>query len=193
MNYFKEDHLNESAFAFYLNKENSSKDEYVPIQRHIESCEQCLFEYHELQDMLFEVEGNKQNHSSKFTSFLKYAAAIAIIMSSYAIYQNSNSELIYGENLKYEHMIADNLRSEIILNTPEAITKLKTKAVFTFDKIKDSSLEIIIVNLNDKIVLRKKAINNQIEFSADEFDSGVYYWKIETANDILKVGKFIID
>ena len=193
MNYFDNQHLNEAGFAYYLNKENAEKDIYLELQSHIESCEKCNFEYQELNDLMLEINHTDIKKVAKLNILLRYAAVLVLLYSSYLIYQQSTEQFVYGENFKYENMIDDELRSKKILKTPESTTYLKSKALFEFDTATKNAIEVIIVSVDDQTILRKKVQNNKVEFFANEFTKGVYYWKIETESDILKVGKFIVD
>ena len=55
----------------------------------------------------------------------------------------------------------------------------------------ESGLEIVILNNRDEVLSRDKAAGRKLNRKAPS-TPGLYYWKLETDDDLLYVGKFLV-
>lgn len=107
--------------------------------------------------------------------------------------QSSVTALAFEPNEHLENVLGEMTRSENVrIKTPAAGNTFKPGEEIKFEwEGAESGLEIVILNNRDEVLSRDKAAGRKLNRKAPS-TPGLYYWKLETDDDLLYVGKFLV-
>lgn len=93
----------------------------------------------------------------------------------------------------YEGLIADVTRSAAVeVRSPKINEKVRGELVFQWEIGTDDAVQLKILNNRGKEIFNFTPAQNQFRF-AEKLMPGLYYWKLETADELLYVGKFLVE
>ena len=99
----------------------------------------------------------------------------------------------YAVSPELEGMIGVHYRSsDIDVESPTVGERIHGKVTFKWAWGEKEKVILKIVNNKGKEVVYAETNENGYEFSG-ALDRGLYYWRLETANELLYVGKFIVE
>jgi hypothetical protein len=99
----------------------------------------------------------------------------------------------YAVSPELEGMIGVHYRSsDIEVESPTVGERIHGKVAFKWAWGEKEKVILKIVNNKGKEVVFAQTNENGYEFSGT-LDRGLYYWRLETANELLYVGKFIVE
>lgn len=93
----------------------------------------------------------------------------------------------------YEEMLGDVTRSAAIeVRSPGINEKMTEKIAFQWEMIMDKVVHLKILNNRGIEIFNFTPEQNKFIF-AEKLVPGLYYWKLETADELLYVGKFLVE
>jgi len=93
----------------------------------------------------------------------------------------------------YEELIADVTRSHSIdVLSPKNGEKMSDRILFRWEMITDEAIHLKILNNRGEKIFDFTPEQNKFIF-AEKLVPGLYYWKLETADEFLYVGKFLVE
>ena len=99
----------------------------------------------------------------------------------------------YVPNEELESMIGTTFRSDNFkIKKPGNHAVFKKDAIIVFEWENNISLNLSILNNEEEEQIVESVSGVQFELSS-KLDPGIYYWKLETEDDLLHLGKFIIE
>lgn len=108
----------------------------------------------------------------------------------------NNRELFaarYVPNEEFESMIGTTVRSEDFpVEAPKNGVSFKANEPFVFKWENNIKLNLTILDNEEEEVFVKEMEGTSFDFK-NTLAPGIYYWKLETAEDLLHLGQFIID
>jgi len=97
-------------------------------------------------------------------------------------------------NPRLELLIESNFRNEVIItDMPEEdnIVTPSTDLQFGWTKLYPGIIYFNIYDTNDSLLFTNSAMGNSFKLKAPELP-GIYYWVIETEEEIIKIGRFYV-
>lgn len=203
----------------YVNGKLSEKEREA-FDEHCFNCEQCfraLMFYEEtaelirregktvFSDYLIKSDGNKKyNFKDFFDQIFRFltikpwrtaiaGAGLAVVVLIFILIKPVSEPSRKFETLPYlEGMLSDVSRSEsITVLSPEMGGVVKEKPLFRWEGRKDERVYVIILDNFGNELFRFKTDKNQFTLS-EKLDPGLYYWKLESEEDLLFLGKFLV-
>lgn len=110
------------------------------------------------------------------------------------IQERSESQYLanYIPNEELESMVGTVFRSGIMaVNEPGNDANYTREAELIFRWENENSVKLSIFDNEENIVFEQDGANSPVKLKS-QFDPGLYYWKLETAQDLLHLGKFTI-
>ncbi|MBC8311606.1 MAG: hypothetical protein H8E72_04825 [Candidatus Marinimicrobia bacterium] len=203
-------HLNEVELANYvelLRKDEVEKSSQKILQ-HIEDCNVCKNEVIELFSFLEKDQSIPPQRKLTLPLFFqqksiwKYAisaAAVAIIIPMLFVINNSilNPQFnidTFSKNPGLDHFVNENFRSESLmilspLNDKEFARE--ENIIFNWKGKANLNLTLNILSNEEELIYSFSMIENHYNLQ-DELQRGLYYWQLETEDDLLFTGKFYI-
>lgn len=110
---------------------------------------------------------------------------------------NENTRQLFAANFspseQWEELINENVRStsfEVL--SPKSATSFKPNTKISFQwKGANANRYLIIMNNKGNEIHKVKVITNSFELDA-KLDPGLYYWKLDSDDDLLHVGNFVV-
>jgi len=141
------------------------------------------------------VPGNRFQKNPPF----KWAFAIAgmVVILAFMIVFQMNKSPVYNhsvfQTLPYlEEMLADVSRSEMVtVFSPEIGQKYHGHLLFQWDGTGEEKIYIKILNNQGDEIEYLESNKGEIQFNK-KLNTGLYYWKLESEDDLLFVGKFLV-
>ncbi len=101
--------------------------------------------------------------------------------------------MAFEPNDQLEALVGDVTRSgQVKIKSPATGQGFKPGEIIKFEwEGAEPGLEIVILNNNDEIFFRDRASGRELNRQAPG-TPGLYYWKLETEEDLLYVGKFLV-
>lgn len=98
----------------------------------------------------------------------------------------------YRVNPNLENMIGNRLRSAAVqVHSPQDNIYLKRDILFSWEDSQTKPLHLKILNNKNEVLFEYSTTENRFVFE-EKLGAGLYYWKLESNNDLLYVGKFLI-
>jgi hypothetical protein len=98
----------------------------------------------------------------------------------------------YQVNPNLEIMIGSQSRSVgVQIHAPRNNVYLGKEILFSWDEVGPEPLHLKILNNKNEVLFAYGAVGNKVVFK-EKLRPGLYYWKLESKNDLLYVGKFFI-
>lgn len=115
---------------------------------------------------------------------------------------NVNKSIKSDKNLLAEHyvpsdyfesLMTENRSQQIEIISPKPSEKLNSNKaiIFRWQESIDEKIELIIYNNNEQIILEKFVTNFDYTFNK-KIPPGLYYWKLESSEDLIYINKFSI-
>jgi hypothetical protein len=208
-------HINDRGISFCVDILNSDPQGELPVElsSHVQECIECkkaiLQLFALMKQTKVEVDEEtpqygKEARSPELRRFPGYRVAAMtaffIMMGIFLWYilQSPRVEEIdidvYAENFEplpiYESMVAQDFRSfrlEVI--SPEIDAEIRQGVLFRWDIQYDDPLMVTILNNRGEIIHEKTVSANEYYFD-NLSEAGLYYWRLETEERLLYVGKF---
>jgi len=99
----------------------------------------------------------------------------------------------FKDNPNLEYMVDSPLRGKLIhIISPEFRINERGKIIFKWKNHIDKHLILKILNNTNKTIYTLKTYKSRVEFK-EKLSPGLYYWKLEDAENLYHVGKFIIE
>ena len=111
-------------------------------------------------------------------------------------YPNKNHEnsihSTFSINPNLEYMVNSKSRSFVIqVQSPSNNSLVSEEIFFAWSKFTQEAINLIILNNRNEIVFSSLVNDNQIKFKG-KLAPGLYYWKLESQNELYHIGKFIV-
>ena len=197
-----------------------SENERKVFDEHCFNCELCsreLMFYQEtaeiirregktvFSDYLVKSEGKKlytfQNIFDKTSRFLTVkpwrtvvaGAGLAVVVLIFILRQPASVPSKNFETLPYfEEILSDVSRSEsITVLSPEVGAVIQDKPLFKWEDLEEERVYLIILDNQGNELFRFTTHKNQFKLSK-KLNPGLYYWKLESEEDLLFLGKFVV-
>ena len=178
------------------------------IINHLSECATCREKVFRLADVIGEYEVFQQKEHKKRYFLVELLAAAAILIAgtlwiSFSGLHKENdisSELskaqrleCFAENNFLEELTGQKLGSDYFrLLSPKLNALIKTNIIHFEWKTKIQRLKLSILDNSGKKLFEKKVRTNSIDVK-NSFSPGLYYWKLETEDNLIFVGKFKIN
>ena len=95
-------------------------------------------------------------------------------------------------NHNLENMIGSQSRSaNVRIFSPRNNIYLTKNILFSWEEIRNKPLQLKILNNRNEVFFEYTAKDNRVLFK-ERLAPGLYYWKLESKNDLLYVGKFFV-
>jgi len=203
----------------YVNGKLSDKEREA-FDEHCFNCEQCFRElmfYEEtaelirregktvFSDYLVKSDGNiKYKLKDFFDQIFRFlrikpwrtaiaGAGLAVVVLIFILVKPASEPSKNFETLPYlEGMLSDISRSEsITVLSPEMGEVVQDNPLFEWEGREDETVYLIILDNLGNELFRFKSDKNQFTLS-EKLDTGLYYWKLESEEDLLFLGKFLV-
>ncbi|MBU1095621.1 MAG: hypothetical protein CVV23_16950 [Ignavibacteriae bacterium HGW-Ignavibacteriae-2] len=100
------------------------------------------------------------------------------------------------ESPDLESIINQEFRSEEVLKvlSPKVGEEVKNKLTFKWNSTTSEKLTIKILSNKEDLLAESTPVNNEYELDvvANNYKAGLYYWKLESKDNLLYVGKFFV-
>ena len=203
-------HLNEAELANYVEllRKDEVKKSSQKILQHIEDCNECKNTVIELISFLEKEQSIPPQRKLTLPMFFqkksiwKYAiSAAAVVIIIPTIFVLNNSFLspqfninTFSNNPGLDHFVNENFRSESLvilspLNDKEFARE--ENIIFNWKGKENLNLTLNILSNEEKLIYSFSMIENHYNLQ-DELQRGLYYWQLESEDDLLFTGKFYI-
>lgn len=203
-------HLNEVELANYvelLRKDEVEKSSQKILQ-HIEDCNECKNTVIELFSFLEKEQSIPPKRKPilpmyfQQNSIWKYAisvAAVVIIIPTLFVITNliKHPQLTintFSNNPGLDHFVNEKFRSESLMILSPINDKEFTREeniIFNWKGKANLNLTLNILSNEEELIYSFSMIENHYNLQ-DELQRGLYYWQLETEDDLLFTGKFYI-
>ncbi|OQX98804.1 MAG: hypothetical protein B6I24_04375 [Bacteroidetes bacterium 4572_128] len=197
-------HLNENEKLKYLEalEKNDLSELSEEIKEHTKNCDECFSEIISLYRFSKSInKKDKKNFFQKNRFFLLKIAAIFIISLStlfFFFYEKENIKT-FAEVEHLEYVISHHSFRKKNYNNekkffPKNNQKFKKNSSINFkwDKKFSKKVFLIIIKNSEKEIFKKKMESNKYTLEKHNFETGLYYWKLETEEELIFLGKFKI-
>lgn len=212
--YFNQDnHLNDLAISLCVEALQTEQESRLPeeIQLHLQKCEICkreVLEFYEAysyinQETSHENIGSgakqaqgKRKIKNKF--FFSIAAVFLVALISTillwpAFYSHKSFKSPeYITNTELEDLVNEVYRSgEVVFAQPENGATIRIPVVFKWQANDIDTFYVRIMDNKENIVFETRTTVPSFKLTK-KLSPGLYYWKLESKDDLLRVGKFYI-
>jgi hypothetical protein len=211
----EENHLNDLGISLCADALQQGRETQLPveIQAHLQSCDQCkkeVIDFYEaydfvnaemLQNYQAESSSGSVNNKKKGGKFFFSIAAVFFIGMSLAIFylwpggvpSGALSGPNYKENPELENLIDQVYRSEeVVLLSPEVGATVSGHVVFEWQAAGIDTFYVKVLDHKENLIYEMKTTFSH--WRLDKILSpGLYYWKLESTDDLLGVGKFKVE
>ena len=206
-------HLNDKGVSLYVDALRLDKINTLPaeVTGHVEECTECKKAVVQLNALMEDTAPaadethpffDKANTSgkSRYFSVYRIAAAVAFfLLIGVLVFYVTRSPHVpdtFAENFEpfplYESMVEQDFRSyglEIL--SPGAGEEMRNGVTFQWEIRYDDQLIVSILDNRGEIVQTNTLTEDVYHFD-DLLEPGLYYWRLETEERLLYVGKFIV-
>jgi len=104
---------------------------------------------------------------------------------------------LYAANFEpmpfYENLVDQQFRSHLIrVQSPDIDEEITNDVQFSWDTQIPMEVNLKVLNNNQDIVWQASTGETHLIYDTSELEPGIYYWRLETDEELLYVGKFII-
>ena len=106
--------------------------------------------------------------------------------------QQNKIHLNFSTNPNLEYMVNSKSRSFVIsVQSPANNSLVGENISFAWSKFTNEAINLLILNNRNEIVFSRLVSDNQLEFKG-KLAPGLYYWKLESRDELFHIGKFIV-
>jgi hypothetical protein len=101
----------------------------------------------------------------------------------------------FEESENLEFLMGQNYRSteNLIIISPSEGKIIEEKILFHWNYNQDEQLILLVLNNREDVLFKFNVKADEMMFNASDngLDPGLYYWKLESEDDLLHLGKFV--
>ncbi|MBC8311190.1 MAG: hypothetical protein H8E72_02705 [Candidatus Marinimicrobia bacterium] len=200
----KEDsHLSESEISIHVNNLRLDSLDLIPekSRTHVQNCDECKNAVVEVLGFIDSQNIEPEIYSESASALVMgnslnrmlpmIAAMLVLIIVPFSVYKYNTNESGYILNDDYEALLGSVFRSEKVeLISPEIISEYSSFINFELSETPVELLYLLVYDVEENVVFETD-FNSAEKILNLEIEDGIYYWKLESENDLIYMGKII--
>ncbi len=209
---FENDHISKEMIALCAEEFQKKDTDKIPkdVQNHVEECFECKEAIVDVSSMLTmapDIRGIPTEllekhetvpHRKNTWKTILYTSIIVLMFSALILQKRGagTNDTVFSSDPMYEHYIGSQYRSDAgqlnIISPQVGMITNGEKVEFRWEYNNVERLQLTVLNNRQEIVVSTQS-NDQRYMLTSTLPKGLYYWKLESATDLLYVGKFIVE